>query len=393
MRSVSTVLSSTFRLSVLIAVSVGLVGCATTNGLRTPVPQELAKTATITNSHGDNVRHWGETGLEETDAATKKILHSNAKILLQTQKLDYLTLSGGGFNGAYGVGFLRGWTQSGKRPEFEVVTGISVGALIAPMAFLGSEYDEHLTAAFRMITGTASTGPGVLGLLLGADSLESNASIQRAITTIITPEIVEKIAAAHKTGRRLLVGTTNLDAERPIIWDIGAIATSDIPEKIDLIRKILLASAALPGVYPPVLFEVEAEGKKYEELHVDGGVSQQIVLLPDNLNLHEFDRQFGNSQLRNLYVIFNGQLTPSYQPVKAGGLSLLLRTLPAFIKNLGIGDVTMLRNSAKRNGMNFKLTALPEDIQVDNDIRPDKEYLNEIMQLGYKHGSTRAWID
>lgn len=378
----------------LIAVATLLTGCATMGLGRIPVPAALTQTATLPTlsaSTSSNLRYWGDVRIDQSNGQPNATVQKNFAVVAASNQLEFLTLSGGGYNGAFGTGYLLGWTKRGDRPDFHIVTGISVGALIAPFAFLGSEYDQRLLDAFEYLTSGNQSGSGVLGVIFGAAGLESSKPIARAIETIITSETLVEIGKQHKKGRRLLIGTTNLDVERPVIWDIGAIAVSNVPNKVELVRQIILASAALPGIFPPVLIKVEADGEEYEELHVDGGITQQVVLIPGNLNLQHKDAKTGARLHRRLYVIYNGKVAPDYEPVKISALDVLFRSVPAFIKSLGRADVKRLRNVAVNYGATYKLVALPSEVTLKNDFTPDPEYLQSLIKLGYEMGAEGVW--
>lgn len=379
---------------ILIALATLLAGCATMGLGRIPVPAALTKVATIPTlnlSSSSALRYWGDVHIDQPNGPRNAALYENFAAIAASRQIELLALSGGGYNGAFGTGYLLGWSKHGDRPEFQIVTGISVGALIAPFAFLGSAYDQRLLEAFEYLIAGNKGGNSFLGVLFGSPGLESSEPIARAIETIITAETLVEIGALHKTGRRLLIGTTNLDAERPVIWDIGAIAISNVPNKVELVRQIMLASSALPGIFPPVLIKVEAEGKLYDELHVDGGITQQVVLLPENSGPSGNTLLASNSQRRHLYVIYNGKIAPDYEPVKVAAMDVLLRSVPAFIKSLGRADVKRLRDAAIKYDASYKIVAMPAEVTIKNDFSPDPEYLHKLIQLGYEMGAKGVW--
>jgi hypothetical protein len=369
----------------LIALSTLALAACVTSGTRSgAVPEAIAEMAAVPGAPAPSLpsadveplRYWGDEQLDDGESFKFSAGADGA--------VDFLSLSGGGINGAYGAGFLVGWTQSGKRPEFEVVTGISVGALIAPMAFLGPSYDARLTDVFSSLASQKSPNLNFISAALGAPSIASNTPVLAAIRRLIDPATVTAIAVEHLKGRRLLVGTTNLDAERPVIWDIGAIAASNIPDRLELIQQILLASAAVPGVYPPVLIDVRAAGGKFDELHVDGGVTQQIVLLPDGL-----DSLPGRA---NLYVIYNGAIEPSTEPVNVSSLSILERSIPTLLKYRGRSDIAILTNLVERSGINYRLTAIPPSFpQPPDQLFGGRDWLAALYQYGVESGSAGAW--
>ena len=205
-----------------------------------------------------------------------------------------LVLSGGGAAGAFGAGFLSGWSKHGDRPKFKIVTGVSTGSLQATFAFLGSDYDEMLTQVFTQY-GTANiyTERGVLGALLG-DSAWDSEPLRNLIEQYITSDVLEAVAERHARGYRLFVGTSNMDTGEFIIWDMGAIASSNRADKLEHYRQILLASCSIPILFSPVYFPVEIEGEKYWEMHMDGGAQAQLFLRGFMLDFEDTLKKIGS---------------------------------------------------------------------------------------------------
>ncbi|MGV8830965.1 MAG: patatin-like phospholipase family protein [Devosia sp.] len=361
----------------LVAIALLVLTACSTLAPRNPVPLHLADDATI--QADQRLRYWGDDGeLAKIQAAIAP--GSNGDV-------DYLTLSGGGSNGAYGVGFLAGWSARGNRPEFEVVTGISVGAIIAPLAFLGPAYDDKLRQAMAMLVKTPKSAGGLLSVAFGGSSMISNSTVRQAIESIIDDRVLAAIGEAHKKGRRVYVGTTNLDAQRPMIWDIGAIAISNLPHKLDLVHEIILASAAVPGIFPPVLLEVDAAGQRYSELHVDGGVTEQVVLMPGGYEAFVKNRR----GVQKLYVIYNGVTAASPAAVDASGLSLLERSVPTLLKYLGRSNIEQLANAARNVGLLFRLTAMPVDFPEASGFFGDPAWISALYDEGFKNGRAGDW--
>ena len=195
----------------------------------------------------------------------------------------YLALSGGGADGAYGVGVLNGWTAAGTRPAFSVVSGVSTGGLIAPFAFLGSQYDDTLREVYT--SGIASSlldDPSIIRVLFGS-GLFGNKRLRELVARYVGPEILAAVARENAKGRKLLVVTTDLDTQRTVVWDMGKIAAVGSPEALRLFRDVMAASASIPLVFPPILIEAEGQGRRFEEMHVDGGVTAPVLTLPDAL--------------------------------------------------------------------------------------------------------------
>ncbi|MEO8884347.1 MAG: patatin-like phospholipase family protein [Devosia sp.] len=364
-------LLSKLRLAFAFVLLAFVAGCATFGAeMRNPVPAQDANTATIPNA--TPIRFWGDETRQ--NVSLKLQVHSTGAIL---------SLSGGGANGAYGAGYLLGWTARGDRPKFDIVTGISVGALIAPMAFLGPRYDSRLQSVFVNLASQKSDGANVLGALFGAPSVLDNTSIKNAIAALVDQQALDEIASESRTGRKLVIGTTNLDAQRPVVWDIGAIANSDIPGKLALVRQIMLASAAVPGIYAPVLIHVDADGRIYDEMHVDGGVTQQVVLLPRGVSFH------GKG---TLYVIYNNTIAPTRDPVTTvSGFSVLSHAVPTMLKYGGRNDLVVLEAAAKKVGLGYHVTAIPPTFPPSPSYLGDPEWLSKLFAFGYKRGQDGDW--
>ena len=232
-----------------------------------------------------NARFWTDTqGPEMVQEAMRALARERAALpgaarpVTPLPAANYLALSGGSDNGAFGAGLLSGWADNGTRPSFKLVTGISTGALIAPFAFLGPAYDQQLRTIYTGIgPGDVYERRSVLTAVF-SDALADTDPLYRLISRYANQDMFAAIAREYAKGRLLLIGTTNLDVQRPVLWNIGAIAASGKPGALDLFRKILLASASIPGVFPPVLIGVESGGQHYQEMHVDGGASAQVFV-------------------------------------------------------------------------------------------------------------------
>ena len=224
-------------------------GCALLQ-VRHPLPEYLLDQAQIENLPG--IRAWGDVyseSLEQSaiESIRQEMAANHGKL---EPEANFLALSGGGGDGAFGAGILCGWTEAGTRPRFKLVTGISTGALIAPFAFLGPEYDAKLKEAYTTISDKdIYKVPGLLKLVLNLGRIEGVASTEPLaglLERIIDDNMMQAIAAEHNKGRRLLVGTTQLDAQRQVIWNMGAIAASRNPDALKLFRQVLRASASDP---------------------------------------------------------------------------------------------------------------------------------------------------
>jgi hypothetical protein len=307
-----------------------------------------------------------------------------------TRVYNYLAVSGGGSDGAFGAGLLNGWTKVGGRPKFKVVTGVSTGALIAPFAFLGSKYDETLKKAYTTVDQSRVFVVHSLLSILWQESLTDTAPLREMVASFIDDKVLADIAIEHAKGRRLLVASTNLDAEEPVVWDLGAIASSNAKNKLQLFRSILVASAAIPAVFPPVMFEVEVDGKKYDEMHVDGGVFFQsfsigsIIDLPSTIkNAHpEYTGKF----TQRLYVIRNGRITPDPKQVERGLSSIAVRAIGSMFKVSGINDLWRLYLSTIHDEIEFRYIAIPLEYEGTTE-----QQFNEAEMINqYKYGEKLA---
>lgn len=296
---------------------------------------------------------------------------------------DFLAISGGGENGAYGAGLLVGWTAAGTRPQFKGVTGISTGALTAPFAFLGPAYDDELKEVYTTISAADILEPRGYVTAIVQDALTDNTPLRRTIARYVDQAMLEAIAAEHTRGRLLLIGTTDLDARRAVIWDIGKIAASGHPGALDLIHDILVASAAIPGAFPPVMIDVDVEGRAHQEMHVDGGASAQVFVYPPALDIRARERELGITRERRLYVIRNARLDPEWAQVERRTLSILERAVSSLIQTQGVGDLYRIYLAAERDGIDFNLAYMPESFTTPLKEPFDTEYMRELFQVGY----------
>ena len=357
---------------------------------RNPVTYKLSNQAVVIGMA--NVRFWGDQTPPNLNAIIKEKfaqMRASRPHLFKAGKkaqIRFLTVSGGGSDGAFGAGLLVGWSDAGTRPEFEIVTGVSTGALIAPFAFLGKQYDPVLKEMYTTYTTSDFARKHPVRGLLGGMSLASNKPLAGLIAKYVDQAFMADIVAAHQTGRRLLIGTTNLDAQRPVIWDMGKIASSGDPGAIHLFRNVLLASAAIPGVFPPVFIKVQADGKTYDEMHVDGGTTNQVFLLPNQLRVGSVDRKTGFRPQRREYIIRNGRLDPEHKAVKASTLSIATRSLSTLTKYQGIGDLYKMYSFSRRNGIQYRLAYIPADFKDTSKEPFDTVYMKKLYNLGYKLG-------
>ncbi|HSJ42307.1 MAG TPA: patatin-like phospholipase family protein, partial [Xanthobacteraceae bacterium] len=294
----------------------------------------------------------------------------------------FLAISGGGDDGAFGSGLLVGWTAHGDRPQFKLVTGISTGALSAPFAFLGSKYDSQLRDIYTQIEARNVFERRSIIAAVADDALAGSEPLRQTILRYLTDEVVAAIAEEYKKGRLLLVMTTNLDAGRPVIWNIGAIATSAEPRKREIIARTLLASASIPAFLPPVLFDVEIEGQRYQEMHVDGGAVAQVFLYPPGL---AGSSKFAKRK-RVAYVIRNGRFAVAWQQVGREAITIAGRASATMITSNGGGDLYRIYATAKRDGVDFNYAYIGNDFDTPYRSPFQPEYMNKLYEYGFELG-------
>jgi predicted patatin/cPLA2 family phospholipase len=366
-----------------------LGGCATE--IRDPVPEPLVAVAGVPGySH---IRFWGDNA-SNLDPA---ILHSQATQVVRAAKADksinlydrkFLAISGGGSNGAFGAGLLVGWTAAGTRPQFDAVTGVSTGSLIAPFAFLGPAYDRQLREVYTETSGKDIYKTKGLFSIIGGDSAVDDTPLRHLVARYVDDDLLAHIAREHAKGRRLLVGTTNLDAERPVVWDMGAIASSREPNRRQLFCDILVASASIPAVFPPMRLTVNADGQRYDEMHVDGGTTNQVFLFPSNFTARDVNQMIGRSPKRTLYVIRNGKVSPEWSAVKPKITAIAAKSLASLIKTQGIGDLYRMYANAKRDGIDFNAIWVPGSVELKEKEPFDPVYMKSLFNLGYRMGES-----
>jgi predicted acylesterase/phospholipase RssA len=387
--------SSVRRASMILAVCLlPLLGCVTPERL-SAVPEDKESAAVVGGMKG--IRYWQAADLAVIEQDAIESYEREAALATSRKRrlppANFLAVSGGGENGAFGAGLLVGWTAAGTRPEFKLVTGVSTGALTAPFAFLGPAYDEQLKAVYTTVSDDDVLKKRSVLAAVFSDALADNAPLQDLVARYVTTDLLNAIAAEHAKGRILLIGTTNIDARRPVIWNIGKIAASGDPAALELVRDILVASAAIPGAFPPMMIDVEVDGQRYQEMHVDGGASAQVFVYPPRLKLAEFSREAGIARKRRLFVIRNSRLDPDWADTKRKTLSIAGRAVSSLIQSQGVGDLYRIYAASRRDGVDFNLAYIPESFDVPLPKPFDEHYMNELFNVGYELGrSEYPWV-
>lgn len=363
---------------ITVSLLIVMVGCGVK---RTPVPEALHHERTV--GHYSSIRFYGDSTPEDIGKVMLDWASQDSTVEGR-DKLTFLSLSGGGADGAFGAGFLSGWSAKGDRPEFNIVTGVSTGALIAPYAFLGSRYDRVLKHFYTTTSTEDLVVARPIGSAVVGDSILSTEPMKLVLKDNITPKLIKEIAREHRTGRRLFIGTTNLDSMRPVYWNIGAIAQYDTKEAYQLIRDVILASASIPVAFPPVYFKVRSNGKTFDEMHVDGGISNQVFSYPAGIKLDEEMKKLGDNRAIELYVIRNGSLTSKPSQVEPTLIDIASRSLSGLIRNQGLGDIYKIYTTATRDGLDFNLAFIPPSFDEDSGEELFyKPYMKKLFKLGY----------
>lgn len=347
-----------------------------------------------------HARIWGDEAPPHLVAAIDKHMPSVKRLAAAARVVDgrphvhILALSGGGPNGAFGAGLLKGWAEHGSRPQFDLVTGVSAGAIIAPFAFLGAGYDDRLEQIWTQYETSELIVAQILPGILGGPALADTTPLAKLIEKYVDRSFLRAVAGEHARGRMLLIGTTNLDAQRPVYWNMGEIAASRHPRKLELFRKIILASAAIPGAFPPVAIEAETEGRLVEEMHVDGGTTRDVFVAPAQLNLSALDRLYKTPPKRHIYIIMNGKTTPEFEPVKPTAVAIGARAISTLIKSHDRGDLYRIHQQAKESGAVFNLTSIPPDFAGKATQAFDPVYQRALYEVGRAQGRKGgSWRD
>jgi predicted acylesterase/phospholipase RssA len=378
---------SVLRTAVIIVAAVVLAGCAATLP-RNALPERLVDQAEPSGL--DGVRIWGDAPAAQIRTLVNREMRQRGEAAIARSNTEpvsnMLAISGGAEDGAFGSGLLIGWTAAGARPEFDFVTGVSAGALIAPFAFLGPRYDPQLKAIFTQYGKEDILTVDLLSGIFGGPALADSAPLARLIAHYVDKTLLREIARERRNGRILLVATTNLDAQRPVLWDMGRIAMSGDPRALSLFRQILLASASVPGVFPPVRIQVRADGQDYDEMHVDGGITQQVFLAPTALAFGDIDKAVGRKVNRRLYILRNGKITPEWQAVDDRVFATAGRSISTLIKNQSIGDLYRIHATTTRDGIDFNLATIPSTFGITSAEPFDLRYMRTLYNVGFELG-------
>jgi len=365
------------RLIGFLALTCSLALGACTSLPRTPYTAAEASTSRVLDI--DGLRRYADEPVtkfsfeKDTSTATK----------------SYLALSGGGADGAYGVGVLNGWTTARTRPTFSVVSGVSTGGLIAPFAYLGSQYDDTLKEVYTSgIAESLLNDPSIMRVLFGS-GLFGNTRLRELVARYVGPDILAQVARENAKGRKLLVVTTDLDTQRTAIWDMGKIAAVGTPEALKLFRDVMAASASIPLVFPPIMIDAEGQGRRFQEMHVDGGVTAPVLTLPEAL--FSQDRLPGNARM-NIYILVNKKIERNFELVSNSTIDVASRSLSSITQSQTRSIIFSTYDFAKRNHLGFHLSYIARDYPAPPSEGFDTAYMRALYQYGYeKAASGQAW--
>ncbi|MCU0761341.1 MAG: patatin-like phospholipase family protein, partial [Steroidobacteraceae bacterium] len=295
---------------------------------------------------------------------------------------DLLALSGGGDGGAYGAGLLSGWSRAGNRPEFALVSGVSTGGLIAPFAFLGPKYDPLLEAFYTRTPRREIVRTRHLLSAVTNDAIDDTAPLRALIVRFVTRALLDEIGAQYERGRQLWISTVDIDARRRVIWNMTRIAARRDPRALQLFHDVMIASAAIPGAFPPVMIDVTVDGRSYQEMHVDGGAMSQVFVYPPALRLAELSADQGAQRTRRLWVILNTEVVPEWAQTSRRAISIAGRAIDSLIHSQGIGDLYRIYLTCQRDGVAFNLAHIPEDFAAPHREEFDIEYMRALFRRG-----------
>lgn len=300
-------------------------------------------------------------------------------------KFETLAISGGGEDGAFGAGLLCGWTDAGTRPSFELVTGVSTGALTAPFAFVGSAYDPGLRDVYTGINVSQVLRQRYLTAAVLDDALADTTPLFETISRLVDERMLAAIAQGYREGRLLLVGSANLDAQTPVIWNIGAIAASGDPRALNLVRRLLLASASIPGAFPPQMIDVTVDGQPHQEMHVDGGAFVQLFLYPAAVTASRRERLRRRQPVASVeaFIIRNARLDPDWASVDRRAMTIAARAISTMIASAGYNDILRVYNTTQADQVGFNLAYIGRDFTEILATPFDQAYMRALFEHGY----------
>ncbi|MGR5117974.1 patatin-like phospholipase family protein [Vibrio astriarenae] len=372
----------------IVLFSLFLVACSSTHNLDIRVSKDNYKDVSLVsepNNTQEPLRFWGN----EQPSFLYSDTDNTTPITVEGDRLNFLALSGGGANGAYGAGVIIGLRDAGQLPDYSVITGISAGALIAPFVFAGNDELDHLKSVMLGINDKDVLGKKNFLNTLFKDAFTNGNRMFEFIENAYTEEMMVKVAEQHKAGKRLFIGTTQFDSGELMVWNVGAIAASEMPNKMQLIHQVLAASASIPGVFPPQFIQVEHDGEQLEELHVDGGLAAQVFFNPSNFDYNKVSDALGLTEKPRVHVVRNGSLTPPYTKLKDKGMPLLTKSVGTMTVLQAKGDIYRIKYLCEINDFDLGVTYLEQSYRPYKASKDmfDKTYMEAIYRYGYDKAS------
>ena len=368
-----------------------LSGCAHLSRQEAVPPRLTQRAQTLQSS---DTRYWPDLDQSRAvEIAVAAAERERASLIAAGKSQDhlppanYLAISSGGDDGAFAAGLLVGWSARGDRPVFKVVTGVSAGALVAPFAFLGAPYDDVLrTVASRIESRDIFHSRNLLAAFTG-DGLADDRPLAAMIEKYVTADVLRDVARAYATGRLLFIGTTNLDARQPVVWDMGAIAAHGDAAALDLFRKVILASTSIPGVFPPVMIDVEADGRRFQEMHVDGAVMKQVFLFRAAFAKELSESTAAGERERHLYIIRNGRIDAKWGSTERRATAVAHRALDALVDRQVVSDIYQLQFLAQQTGSDFNVAYIDSGFDYPHEQLFAGDYMRHLFQYSYDLGA------
>lgn len=379
--------------SLTAALSLLIVACSSPHTLDLRVDKDNYKEVVVEDapSEKEPLRIWAS----EKPEFLYSSIDQTTPITVSGDQLNILALSGGGANGAFGAGVLIGLEDSGQLKDYSIVTGISAGALMAPFVFVGGDTFPKMKEVMLNISDDSLLGKKKFLNTVFKDAFTDGENLYEFIVEAFPEPMIEQIADRHRSGKRLFIGSTHFDSGELVIWNVGAIANSDMPDKSDLIYKILAASASIPGVFPPQFIDVEHDGERLEELHVDGGLATQVFFNPSNFDYQQISNALGLEKAPQLDVIRNGVLKAPYHSLEDKGLDLVAKSLSSLTIAQTRGDLYRMKYISEINDIDMQFTYIEHDFGYAKQTKDmfDQNYLRTIYKYGYdKATQGTPWV-
>ncbi len=376
-----------------VALSFLVVACSSPHTLDVRVNKDNYKDVIVEDASSveEPLRIWASEAPDFLYSADDQ----TTPITVSGDQLNILALSGGGANGAFGAGILIGLEESGQLKDYSIVTGISAGALMAPFVFIGGDAFSKMKEVMLNINDKSVLGKKNFLNTVFKDAFTDGEHLYQFIAEAFPEPMIEQIATQHRSGKRLFIGTTHFDSGELVIWNVGAIANSDMPNKSELIYKVLAASASIPGVFPPQFINVEHEGVIFEELHVDGGLATQVFFNPSNFDYQQISDSLGLETSPQLDIIRNGSLKAPYHSLRDKGLDLVAKSVSSLTLAQTRGDLYRMKYICEINNIDMQFTYMEQDFSYAKRTKDmfDEHYLLTIYKYGY-HKATRGkpWV-